>query len=369
MFLYLAITLLILACLFIAGKRKGLSNLALAISFLLLWGVASFRDVSVGLDTASYAAFFHDVASGHVDALDGLSFQNLFMVDGFERGYQLYNYAIGLFTDNFTVFLAISYAFIFYSFYRFIKKYSVNKLMSMAIYISLFFFGSMNHFRQAIALAVLTWGFKYICERKLIKYLLIVGLATLIHQASLVMILAYFLFGRRLSAKSILLYGFVTLAAFFMVDPLIHLLASGNERYEVYITKIDSFQLGSYIIFILYSALLIMAGWLYSRGGLPDDSKERDRLWFYLHMMIMAVIVALVSIKVSALSRFMTYFMMFGILSIPYFFSMNNNKKRINSLTLLLGIILLAYAFVTMLLKPEWLGVWPYDFAIWKVLQ
>lgn len=362
MLIYFFALIGILLLFFALGDRKRLSNVALFISFLVLWVIATFRDVSVGIDTYPYYSFFKDVAGGNNDIIGGMSLWGLFVVDGFENGYKLYNYAISLFSSDFTLFLGISYAFIFYSFYRFIKVNSSNRLLSVAIYMSLFFFGSMNHFRQAIALAILTWGFTSIVQRKFFRYLLIVLLATLIHQASIIAIFAYFLYGRRLSFRNVSLYIISGGALALFINPLIHFIASSNPRYEVYIDKINSFNIGSYLTFIVYALLLVIIYYCYTRSRQKRLDSEKEKLYsFYIQTMLIAVLIAALAIIVSSLSRFISYFMVFSMLSIPNLLSSRDSVKFTRSITILLIIFLFLYIFTTMVLRPEWLGVSNYE--------
>lgn len=361
MLIYILFAALILTLFLIAGKRRRLSGIVLALAFVGMWLIAGLRSPSVGIDTLSYQQFFNYVIDLGAATLNTINPLQLFVANGFENGFKLYTYVISFISTDFTIYLLITYAIISYSFYIYIKRNSQNYLLSFAVFYTIFFFATMNYLRQSLAMAVLLWGFKYIYERKLLKYLLFVALATLIHQASIIMIIPYFMYNKRFTRHTPIVYGAFISVAFLAVGPVVQVLASLNSRYGTYVDKLDIFQLGSFLILGVYLIVLMIAIYLHRNRDLRSPIKQSMKLsYFYLHMIMLAVVVSTLSIRMSGLSRFMEYFMLFSVVSLSYFLHLANQKIPRYSTGLILALILFAYAFGTMLLKPEWLGVVPY---------
>lgn len=85
-----------------------------------------------------------------------------------------------------------------------IKKYSNDFLFSMCLYIFVgSWHGSFNGVRQYLAAAVLFAGHRFIYEKKLFKYILVVLLAMSFHRTAIIMLPIYFLVGKRYTWKNI----------------------------------------------------------------------------------------------------------------------------------------------------------------------
>ena len=81
---------------------------------------------------------------------------------------------------------------------RTIYRYHAMYLISMLLYLFLGDWqGSFNGVRQYLAAAILFAGHRFILDRKLWKYLLVVFAASLFHTTAIVMLLPYFLFNRK----------------------------------------------------------------------------------------------------------------------------------------------------------------------------
>ena len=85
-----------------------------------------------------------------------------------------------------------------------IYRYHAMFLLSILLYIFTGQWqGSFNGVRQCLAAAILFAGHRYILERKLCKYFLVVFIASMFHITAVVMIIPYFLFTRKADLKQI----------------------------------------------------------------------------------------------------------------------------------------------------------------------
>ena len=315
----------LMAIIIILSLSKNISNLknkGLFISFAILWLIAGLRNVSVGADTISYYANFSLIKAAGTDALKVINIFNPFHFSGFENGFVLYTYIISSFVTSFTSYLLISYGFIYYCFYRFIKKYSSDYLFSMILFFALFFFDSMNIFRQSLAMAMLTLGFGFIINRQFYKYLSVVLFATLVHQSSILMLIPYFLYGKKITHFSSLVYIVSLIPSLLFIDRIIYILANAYERYAFYIDRINSFSLGSILSLIIVATITVIIFTIYriNLNLISQNLNNNLKKSFYLKMMLFSTMIRAVAIRVNSLSRVADLFLVYGIVGIPDFF-------------------------------------------------
>lgn len=71
----------------------------------------------------------------------------------------------------------------------------ISPAMTMFIYMTTFYLRSYNIFRQALAISIVFYAFRFIKERKPIKFIAYVLFATVFHDSALISILLYFVMG------------------------------------------------------------------------------------------------------------------------------------------------------------------------------
>ncbi len=165
-----------------------------ALQWILISGL---RHVSVGADTKAYAWFFEDAKTiSWKKAFTGV-FDYVFRGDNSEKdpGYTVFQKICQIFTNDYQIFLLII-ALLFTGFMAvWIYRNSSMPMVSYIIYSTLFYsFFALTGHRQTIATALIVfWGYKYIKERKLIKFLILAFIAFVIHKSSVVFIPFYFI--------------------------------------------------------------------------------------------------------------------------------------------------------------------------------
>ena len=89
---------------------------------------------------------------------------------------------------------------------RVYHRYARRYMLAMLLYLFLGMWqGCFNGIRQYLAAAILLSGHRLMLERKFWKYCAVVLLASLFHASALIMIVPYFLYGRRPNATQVLL--------------------------------------------------------------------------------------------------------------------------------------------------------------------
>lgn len=154
--------------------------------FLILWGLASLR-WECGTDWLSYFDLFYYFSEEHTVS--------------FEPGYVWLMAAIKVLTSNYTVFLTI-FSFLCISFkFSFFFKYHKEIFFTLIFLFYCYYFGDIFSVRQNLAISLTLFSTVFIIKEKPIYFLLLVGLATTIHSASILYFFAYLIYWGKIKDK------------------------------------------------------------------------------------------------------------------------------------------------------------------------
>ncbi len=110
---------------------------------------------------------------------------------------------------------------LFTSFHRYINKY---KFFALLVYFSfVYFILDMSGVRQAIAVNIFLYSIRFIYEKKLFKFLILIIAACFFHSSAMIGIIAYWIFNKKISSAFIItstLFGLIIIA---LKIPLMHL--------------------------------------------------------------------------------------------------------------------------------------------------
>jgi hypothetical protein len=129
------------------------------------------------------------------------------LYNGFEFGYNLYVYLFKLISSDYSFFLLFHSVTFYIILYKSLINYTVNPAMSLLLFYSLFI-GITGANRQLLALAFCVYSVKYIFNREVFKFVLIISLATLMHTSSLLFLIMYLL-NREIRINVILIFVFL----------------------------------------------------------------------------------------------------------------------------------------------------------------
>jgi hypothetical protein len=178
-----------------SNQGKAMKILCLILTFGLFTVLASFRSDSVGNDTAEYLRIFNDISS-----TGGMSLYSW----RYEKGYLFLNKILSLITDQSQIILIITSVMIMFGFARFIFKYSNNIGLSVYLFFTLGYYGmSINTIRLSLAIVIILFSYDFLREKKLIKFIISVLLASLFHRAALIFLIAWFIVKLKFSYKII----------------------------------------------------------------------------------------------------------------------------------------------------------------------
>lgn len=137
-----------------------------------------------------------------------------------------------------------------------IKRYSTDPQITLLVFIYLFLTIYFGEVRQAMALSIVFWGFRYVESRSLLKYLCVCLVAILFHVSAIFAILIYFVY--KINFWIILIAAIATPV---LLTPIFNFM----EQMDLYVTHIsheDEYTGGNfvsifYILLYVISVLLI----------------------------------------------------------------------------------------------------------------
>lgn len=274
-----------------------------------LFFISAFRAQSVGTDLARYLPRFERIAKTRWSEIFSLR-----DVVDFEYGYILFNKIVGVISDNRQVLLIITSGIIVFSFSYFIYKYSKHPWLSFYIFISMGFYGSsFNVLRQYIAMGIVLFSIKYVKERKIKEFLIVLLCAVMFHKTAICFIIVYPIYNIKVERAHLIWIGLISLILGLTSKFLITSILSFTS-YSKYFSKIGA-GLGNgsgdgnlmLLILVITSAVIF-------RDEL-DKIDENSNLW--INMMIIAMFINIFALQLAIFERLMRYFMLSIIILIP----------------------------------------------------
>ena len=371
MILYIGLSIFYLLCIIQEKMWKiKKSNKKIYIFLLVfpLFILAAFRAPSVGNDTLNYYKSYLTVSQ---EAFFSPTQSRM------EIGYIYYMRIIALLGFGYLGFQIITSAILLFSISRFIYKYSTNIAFSFFIFMTTrMFFGIMNISRQYLAIAVLLFSIECIRNKKLFKFSLFVLIATSIHFTAIFFFTAYFIANSKLNEKRSILLIMTGIFCGLLFDRIVLIFVSVTGRYSGYLEgRYFNFE-GNIAIYInllinliFFSVAFFTKYWISREHTKPIDqistsNKANIRLpyetiWYTL--CLLTLIVSIVGLNATILSRIEMYFSVFFLVFIPSVIRSIKSKEIRTIISLGIVVGLFASFVVVMVYRPHWNTVFPYQ--------
>ena len=297
--------------------RNKRVNLCCFLSALLLITFAALRGSTVGTDTASYVEDYEKVVS--------LSWEELFNNYSDNPGY----YALSKVFADFHINVQIWFGFVALlyigSFTKLIKRFSNDVGFSYIIFTTLGLYAfSLAGLKQTIAMAIILYSFHYFYDKKYIRFVVLVLLASLFHASAVVFLL---IIPIRI-IKQFKGYYFILTMVFLVFaygfDKIINLGLSvlGNEHYvETYIETNSEGQ-GTLTMFFVLLIIQIISLWYMKKYDIIDKDAK-----LYFGISYLAVISNVMSLMVASAFRIGLYFSAFSVLMLSNCLSMEEEPQ------------------------------------------
>ena len=247
--------------------------------FVFLYG---FRQIGVGVDDPAYEKIFNNVAT------NGIIKQ--FLETMMEPGYLLLNYIVSIFTNNFQVMIFITTLIPVFLYYKALEYESDKISMFWGVFLlgTVLFIYFCGITRLFIATSIIAYGLRFVMEKKPIKYLIVVLIATSFHYSAIFMIfLLYFATEKegkkRSNVKLFFLIAVIMPIIIFVVSN--YIFPNMGDRYSNY-TEIKS---GTLSIGAFDKVPFILIALFFSKDMLKNNPNIDKYITIYAMALIISV--------------------------------------------------------------------------------
>ena len=345
-------------------KRKSnstflhLDDFFLKICFAILFILSAFRGITVGRDTKLYSRIFQILGNR------GFSEQVSHNLSGY-KGYRFLCRAVYVvFGNNFIVFNVIISAVTLGLLFKMIKIYSEDYYLSVILLILMYtVYNSWNLSRQYCAIAIGTYAMELLLENKTIVSFFVFLLAISFHSTAAILIIIYFVKQIRWTKRRFIFFSMLILMSTAFFTLLVRLFLYIFPRFSyLYAKQFNAGDFGSHfggvasgrksIVSILFLMIVIVT--------LAFVRSERlTKLWFFMAITMVSIIIGIVFRHYSAILRVQEYFNVICIISIPNMIEalFEDRTKRMFSKLMLVLIMLVPYIVQ---LKENYSAIIPY---------
>ena len=225
---------------FFCNKNKRLNYVVLMISIIFWWIILAFRYM-IGWDYYSYSKLYYSVE------IDDMYIDKSFIILSIIFRNLGFDYQI--------IFIVYASAMFFFI-YKGLMYYKDKQIVAWGLFILLpmGYFNAMGYIRQALAVSIFFWSIRFIVQKKLIKYILSILLASCIHFSALILLPVYYLIKIKYKAyMHFLLCGVMFILAYFNItaDLISYVLGVLDLRYLNYMQRIArSPSIGNIMFFL-----------------------------------------------------------------------------------------------------------------------
>lgn len=316
-------------------STKKERSLFLYLTFAFIYMFCCFRSFDVGRDVAAYLTAYQKTERVPWD-----NWRYIY----FEYGYialMKVCIAVGL---SFRIFFFIIYAIILWPIMLFIREKSPYPFLSVIIYISFqFFIFNLTGIRQSIAISILMLSYlvlsKDYCKKRLLKFLLLVGMAALFHKSAIIFSLAYPISRLKLNKKTIGLFCVTAALGYFFnilgVGAILDMFENSHYKYSTD----DSQQLG--FLIVAMAGIVFLSVWTYF------NAKGKNKVQYqYVANILMASMSFMFLFNGSVLLRSVMYYYFPMIISLPMFVNTLKNLRLRRLVYIGIALVFLAFFFI-----------------------
>lgn len=308
-------------------KKENKNIIFLNVAFVEMLLFIGLRDITVGTDLKNYIPYFN---------LFKESDWNILFTIKLEPGYIIFNKLIGLIGGE-NLFLFITALVSLIGVYFSIRKYSKDYFLSVFLYITMhFYIFIFSGLRQAIAFSIVWVSLKYIIERKCVKFVLLVLLASTFHKTALIFLPMYFIATKKITKRYMIVFLTTFILLFVFRVQIFSLIT--KFIYTNYSVSQDD---GGYKYLILLFAILIFS--LFIRNRKKEDFMEND---IFINMIMIAILIQSMSSVEGNIARLTMYYSYSMIFLIPNLIKCIEDKRIRVMIKSVIYIFLLIYFII-----------------------
>lgn len=303
------------------GRQKNISYL---IAFWIM-GIISIIRFDVGYDYPTYYNFYFSNSSledyDQVESLEPLS-QLIVKISRF----------LGSPYWIMTIYGLLTYFFLYIS----LDKYEY-KSFALLIYLCFLWLSSLNLLRQSLAVCILLYAYKYVIQKKLLKYIVFVVLATLFHSSAIIGILVYFVF-HKCTIKTLIIFACLSI----IISSIVYSWMSSVGLYTYVIENSLETQSGDKLVlfYLLFYTLTVS---LYY-----NNKKCHDAIVLKTLLVISVSFIFFITIQAMSAWRIGLYFISLYIFVLPKILAVYSAKTK-----LLISLLLVSFFIVTLVISTK----------------
>ena len=311
-------------------RDKRVPSVSLFFFFMLALALfVGLGDMIGGYDRYIYGEVFDSIAD---EMRSGRNLSRLlYLVNGKEFGYFVWQVIVSIFTPNRYIFILITTLTIYYLFFRVLKKYLLEYPLSVILFMGMMFYFSMTYLREVFAIAILWQGSQYIWERKFWKYVFFVVLAASFHNSILIALVMYFIPIKRYPKKTIIIWLILCFIVGMTPLPNIILVNAGSLT-EKNTGDVNAYELQDQGFRIEYVLEVLFFIWLIFKNYNKIDTDKRTLM--FLNMTIVLCFILLFFMRFGQGGRFAWPFYIGVFYIIPYLVSKNKTSLPLTSIVL-----------------------------------
>lgn len=324
-------------CLFASLESKKYPKVTAGIIFVVGTFICGYRSLAFTGDNIAYAQYYENNSIYTLAE----SWKLVITRSGKDPFYYFLGNVfskMGFTYRGWFIFIAIVYMGGFcYVMYRYSKNYFISVLMLISL--SYFYF-SMTGLRQSLALGICFFAFDLAYRKKLIPFILCVGLASLFHSSALIFLLMYLVMNLSIGLKQwgveIIAVGISFLNPSY-INRLVELLA-WNDDLAGYSASTTGLSTSGFVI----QFLILIFCLFFLQYAMESDTNFRP----FLNAMFLGLIIQTFVVNIDNLFRMSMYFSVYSIILVPEVISLQNERNKM-VLYFMVTVALLLYIFNT----------------------
>lgn len=309
--------------------------------------LSGLRHYSIGADTYQYKLYYEEMGNRSWSNL-WADFINILYkgAEGKDPGYAIFEKIIYTFTNNYQVYLIIIALIFTVPLGIWIYKNSREPFISFLIYLCLFFFffGITGH-RQTIATALVSLiGYKYIKERKLIPFIVLIFISSTIHKSALIFFPFYFLANKRITKRYLVtVFSIFPVLMVFRIPIALFFQSISGYEYGIY----QGAGTANFTILLILTAFVTI--WKYK-----IIRKNNPQSIHYVNALLISVLATPLTWVNPSAMRVVQYYSIFLMLLVPEIIDAFKPKEK--SLVYFIIIAILLMLFIKN--NPQYMFFW-----------
>lgn len=331
-----------------------------------------FRSVYVGNDTGVYVNLFYKISDS--SDLSMYSWR-------YDVGYLCLNKILSFISDNHQILLIVTSLYIYLVMGWFIYKHSKMVWLSVFLFFTLGYFDlSMSGIRQMLAIMTILISYQFIVEKKPVRFILTVIIASLFHNTAIIFLVAYPLSRYKLNKELIFMFIIVSLLMFVLFRPFLKIVIAIFPRYSYYLGGSyidDKARLGVVVELLIIITVLVTCELfnkvfigskkigITSKNNYMTLKNDQDEIQSVF--LLVACSIMFLALRANIFNRVGKYFSFFLILYLPNsIYKISNKNLKIFVIICVISLFF-SYSTAIQIFRPEWQSSYPYTF-FWNVL-